>query len=659
MLTCFRGLFLLLALLTIAPDARSATLSLSVADIETAAFSARGLRLALQEGAEADLTLDELRLGGEVWRKVGLHCGEIGFDGTILRCRRGTLSGDATTLLEFEYDLAHKRLNCILSAGAERWQATGEFGVSGWNAELRLRNAQVRRLAGFLPATVPQPGSGTLSGRIALLGDATGARALDADLHVGQLAFSDTAGLHAAEGLAGRLQATALNVGERWNWTADLQWQGGELFWQPLYLRGGHGLRAAGSIRQGQVAVTRATVRLAEVGELEVAGRWDYQAGMLVDGDVRGRQIALAPLFASWVKPWLEKGVLAHAELSGHADVDWRYRSGATAALALELHDAGIANAEHHVGLQGINASIPWQANVETQANIRWASGELLKLPLGATELIVTLRGQELILPVAILPILDGKLSLRDFHLHHENDAWHWSFAGNLAPVSMRSLSSALGLPEMHGTLSGMIPQVSYADGEMTVDGALLFRLFDGTIVAKRLRLYDAFGRAPRLSGDLAMRDLDLDQLTRTFSFGNVQGRLDVSVDELELANWQPVRFVARVASSPGNYRKKISQKAVENISSLGGSGATAALQRSFLRVFENFGYKQIGLSCVLRDGVCLMDGVTGSQDGYVIVQGGGIPAITVMGYNRAVGWDELLVRLRRVMQDNVQAVVK
>ncbi|WP_035384302.1 hypothetical protein [Ferriphaselus sp. R-1] len=659
MLTCLRGLFLLLVLLAVAPGAQSATLLLSVADIEAASFSARGLRLALQEGGEADLTLDELRIQDQTWRKVAVHCGEFGFDGATVRCRRGQMSGDAAVALEFDYELPHKRLDLALTAGAEHWQVTGEFGLPNWQVELRLHQAQVRRLAGFLPAQLPLPSQGTLDGRIAAHGNASGLGALDADLHVTQLAFSDASGLHAAEGLAGRLQVAALNAGGRWDWKTDLQWQDGELFWQPLYLRGGHGLRAAGKLRRGQLEVTHATARLAQVGDFELAGRWDSQAGALLDADLQGRQIALAPLFATWIQPWLDKSALAHAELSGHADVDWRYRSGATTALTLKLHDAAIVDAEHRFGLRGIEASIPWQASAETQASIRWASGELLKLPLGATELSATLRGLELTLPVATVPILDGQLSLRDFHLHRESEAWHWSFAGSLAPIAMQALSSALGLPEMHGTLSGMIPQVSYADGEMTVDGALLFRLFDGTIVANRLRLYDAFGRAPRLSGNLDMRGLDLDLLTRTFSFGNIQGKLDVSVNNLELANWQPVRFDAKVASSPGRYRKKISQKAVENISSLGGSGATAALQRSFLRVFENFGYSQIGLSCVLRDGVCLMDGVSGSKDGYVIVQGGGIPAITVMGYNRAVGWDELLARLKRVMQDNVKAVVK
>ena len=97
----------------------------------------------------------------------------------------------------------------------------------------------------------------------------------------------------------------------------------------------------------------------------------------------------------------------------------------------------------------------------------------------------------------------------------------------------------------------------------------------------------------------------------------------------------------------------------MQNISALGGTGDVAALQRSYLRFFENFGYDRIALSCMLRNGVCAMDGVEPVGGGYVIIKGGGIPAINVVGYNRSVDWNELLSRLQRVMQDNVQAVVK
>ncbi|MBZ0093273.1 MAG: hypothetical protein K8F27_13770, partial [Sulfuricellaceae bacterium] len=215
------------------------------------------------------------------------------------------------------------------------------------------------------------------------------------------------------------------------------------------------------------------------------------------------------------------------------------------------------------------------------------------------------------------------------------------------------------GWPLMHGSLSGMIPQVHYAQHSLTVDGALLIRAFDGTTVVQNLSLLDPMGLAPRLKADIEMRGLELDQLTRTFSFGNMQGRIDADVRGLELSAWQPVKFDARVYSSPGNYPRKISQRAVENISSLGGAGAAAAIQRSFLRFFKQFGYDRIALSCRLRNGVCSMDGVEAGQGGYVIVKGGGIPAITVIGYNRSVGWDELLGRLKRITQDNVKPIVQ
>jgi len=36
-------------------------------------------------------------------------------------------------------------------------------------------------------------------------------------------------------------------------------------------------------------------------------------------------------------------------------------------------------------------------------------------------------------------------------------------------------------------------------------------------------------------------------------------------------------------------------------------------------------------------------------QPSYTLVRGGGIPAITVMGYNQEVEWQELVNRLQRI----------
>jgi hypothetical protein len=191
------------------------------------------------------------------------------------------------------------------------------------------------------------------------------------------------------------------------------------------------------------------------------------------------------------------------------------------------------------------------------------------------------------------------------------------------------------------------------------MDGALRINAFDGTISATGVEMIEPFGRAPRLHANVDMKRLDLELLTRTFDFGTITGRADASVQGLELVNWQPSRFDLRIQSSAGTYPKRISQRAVQNISALGGAGAAAAIQRSLLRFFDQFGYERLGLSCRLANGVCEMDGIEKAPQGYVIVKGGGIPAISVIGYNRTVNWRELVDRLQRITSENVKPVVK
>jgi hypothetical protein len=211
----------------------------------------------------------------------------------------------------------------------------------------------------------------------------------------------------------------------------------------------------------------------------------------------------------------------------------------------------------------------------------------------------------------------------------------------------------------MHGKASAEIPLVTYAAGLLTTDGSILLNVFDGTATVTELTMQTPLGITPKLNANIALRNLDLGVLTSTFSFGAIEGKLDGDIKNLELQNWKPVKFDAIVQSSPGKYPKKISQRAVENISALGGGGAAAAVQRSFLRFFEQFNYGKMGLSCRLRNDICEMGGVESTPQGYIIVKGSGIPAITVMGYNKTVGWSELLSRIKRVTDGNTKVIVQ
>ncbi|MEO6423012.1 MAG: hypothetical protein ABIR84_10130 [Candidatus Nitrotoga sp.] len=634
-------------------------ITLNVADVAAPSFTARGIKVVWSQGGSAEFSIEDFHMAGKIWSKVHVHCREFLLNSERVTCRKGKLDAIPDLPFNFSYEFTSQRLDLQLTAKAnELWQVSADFRAQPWRATVLLRNAQVTRLIGWLPIDGPLPTQGTLNGTLVVNGNKAGASQINADMHLTGLAAADESGLHAAEKLAGKVHVNATRIGQKWNWRGALDWQSGEIFWQPLYLRGGHTFQASGQWDGKQIKVTQAVANLPGVGKIELNALWDVKKSNLLEGRVVGKNLSLANGFGNYAKPFMVKSSLSAAELKGRADVDWRYSNGATQALQVKLRDVAIVDSEKRFVLRGINADIPWHAQLQSDAHLAFAGGELMGLPLGATQWTIKMHGKSLFLPTATLPLLDGKLEVSDFHLHSMNDMWEWNFASKLTSISMQNLSAALHWPEMHGSLSGSIPKVSYQNKMLKVNGTLLFKIFDGEVLANRLELFDPFGRAPRLSGNLDMRGLDLDLLTRTFSFGNIQGRIDLGVNNLELVSWRPVRFDAKLASSPGKYRKRISQKAVENISSLGGAGGGAALQRSFMRVFESFGYDEIGLSCALRNNICTMAGTENHGNAFTIVKGGGIPAITVMGYNRKVDWNELITRLKRVLQDN-KAVIK
>lgn len=369
-------------------------------------------------------------------------------------------------------------------------------------------------------------------------------------------------------------------------------------------------------------------------------------------------QLNLQTAYPFLFKPLLQKTALADAEISGMASARLEIQNAESKSFALELQDVNIKDNRHKFAVYGLNAEIPWDYDAAQQVRLRYAHGALLNLPLGKADIRATLDRYALTSETIRLPILDGALNLKNVSAAYKDSQWFWHLAATLEPISMRDFSAALGIVSLSGKAFAEIPLVTYAAGSLVTDGSIELNVFNGKVSVSHLTMQTPLGVAPKLNADIALRNLDLGIITNTYSFGAIEGRLDGDVKDLELQNWKPVRFDAKLQSSPGNYPKKISQRAVENISALGGGGAAAAIQRSFLRFFKQFNYGKMGLSCRLRHDICEMGGIESTPHGYVIVKGSGIPAITVMGYNQTVGWSTLLSRINRVTEGNAKAVI-
>ena len=147
--------------------------------------------------------------------------------------------------------------------------------------------------------------------------------------------------------------------------------------------------------------------------------------------------------------------------------------------------------------------------------------------------------------------------------------------------------------------------------------------------------------------------------MTRTFAVGSITGRLDVDILGLELFDWSPVAFDARLETPKGDRsRHRISARAVRELSNVGGGGGgvAQALQSGVLQFFDEYGYDKLGIRCRLANDVCLMSGVEPAPGGYYIVKGRGLPRIDIIGNQGRVNWRQLVAQI--VSGLNAQGVV-
>lgn len=633
-----------------------------MADLRGPSFEARGLsvEVRLGDGQPLALELAQLRVGGRAWHDLRLDCAtsHIAFD--RIECRDGRLASDPTLRLAWVYRPLRRDLDvAIAGPQGERWLVSQRRKATGSVLQLEVKAGRLARLAPFLPASWPAPRSGRLDARAVLGWTAAGQPQLTAQGTVKALAFSDALGLHAGEGVDGGFSVQARRRAG-WEGRVELRWDRGEVFWSPVLLPAGLRFAAEGRTADGTLVLEDGRLDLDGVGSVAVSGRFHDDGRGIEALRLRAKDLALAPLWQI-LKP-LAAGTLAgELVLAGRLGGEAEVAGGSLHRADVEWEAGRVGHGRGLFALDGVRARLPWRRAGQAQGGFEATGGKLWGLALGgfSANLRAIAEGWEV--DRLAVPVLDGELRLEGVRVErdhrHTPGSWRAEAAAVLRPLSMEALSAAMGWPTLHGSLSAVVPRLDWRQGVLSTDGALLFHVFDGTAVVKQLRVEGLAAPVSHAEADVDMRYLDLDLITRAFSFGRIEGRLDVTVAGLVLAGLRPVRFSASVASSPGDYPRRISQRAVDNIAALGGGSATAALQKSFLRFFEDFRYRRIGLAGHLDGNVLSLSGLANTGDGFVIVEGGGIPALTVIGYNRRVDWNELLERLSRIRQRDVAVI--
>lgn len=318
-----------------------------------------------------------------------------------------------------------------------------------------------------------------------------------------------------------------------------------------------------------------------------------------------------------------------------------------------QFKDVDLRHPAGRFDLHGINGDLAFRddGEVEAASTLTWQRLGLSGLPMQAGRLVASSRGGELTAqsPV-VMGLFGGSVALDDLRIRplaESGDLLSATVA--LRDIDMTSLAMAFGWPAFPGRLDANLPGLRYAGDRLTVDGQLDIEAFDGSIDIGALVIERPFGVAPALGADIRMRGLDLRPMTEVFRFGRIEGRLDADMLGLRLLDWRPVAFDATLRTQESG-RRRISQLAVEQLTRVGGGGPVAGLQGRLLSTFDSFGYRRIGLSCRLANDVCQMGGVEGEDGGYTILQGSGLPQITIRGFQRRVDWPVLVERLQAML---------
>ncbi|MFZ2236644.1 MAG: hypothetical protein WAV67_09730 [Dokdonella sp.] len=478
---------------------------------------------------------------------------------------------------------------------------------------------------------------------------------LDADLALRDLGYDNAAGTIAAAGLSADAQLTVADPFGLPRVVAVAKITGGELLYKSVYVKLPKTPVDVAVQVQGtgpeRWSITQFDYSDQGVLDFRAKAKLDLTATKwLPELKLRLSEIRLAKAAERYGSSWLAAKGYAGLRLSGKLAGELDFDASGMQRFALYADRISVDDAEGRFAIDTLNGAVDWtHGNVRPATSIAWKRLEFYRIPFGPATLPLASNNGAIELTQKVpINVLGGKLILEKLKLEPQSERGErYGAAIAIAGIEMSQLSERLGWPRFPGNLSGGIPDISLVGDTINLDGGLNLYVFDGKIDISGVTLERPFGVAPSLGAGIYIRGLDLAPLTSAFEIAAVTGRLDGDIKKLQMVDWSPVSFDAWLHTKGGG---RMSYKVVQDVTSIGGGlgSITQSLQNLAMKVVDTFGYKQFGIRCKLVDTVCAMGGVdVGTQgDSYTIVEGGGLPRISIVGHRRRVDWPTFVDRV-------------
>ena len=651
-------------------------LSFAVDDIAGDDWSVKGIVLnwfsrdADHGGLQIEMDSVVLPQAHGVLNHVALSCELSRDDDGLWRCDDGKLVADKTPLgrqeASWQGELTEQS---IWSFSIDKLRlGSGSFALKiasapdQWQADLRLYRIAVPRMA-TLQQTVELPADwsieGRASGRLQARGTESTLTRVNADVVIDRIAYSSPDGTQAAEEGLVKLDLNADATQQGWRFNALVGIPSGGWYSDPLFIDSGQTpveIRAQGAwqVEQARVQFDSWSVAIGQVLNVFGTGALSAGDGSLIDLGVAARSDDVARLYDTLLQPFLIGTPADDMTMAGRLGLALHLDQNGLEQAGIDLAGFRLTDRQGRFSLGETNGSIAWDRESDVPiSQLMVAGAGIYRIPTGPFDIRMRFAANRVDLeqPV-IVPLLGGEIALDRFALQgalFDGEQPQWQASASLRDVSLDQLTEALGWPVFSGSVAGELKDMAYADQVFRIGGGLELRAFDGRLRVSDLNIQEPFSTVPILNADAAFDGLSLEQLTQTFSFGRIEGRLDGRISDIQLIGWQPDRFDLHFHTPVDDRsRRRISQRAVENLTELGNGGA-AALSTTFLRVFEEFRYSDIDLKVQLQGDTAQLGGLARPDEGYYLVKGAGLPRIDVIGRNRRVAWKDLVERLRQI----------
>jgi hypothetical protein len=524
------------------------------------------------------------------------------------------------------------------------------------HAQINLRNFPANWLQGLL--TTAWPGhiiGGKLDADLALDIRDQGYQS-SGDFKVADLKYTTPAGNAVGEGLAGHMRFALDATGH----PAQLQLNGGihsgVLQLGPVLARlPEHDVvfDLTAAMEKGGLTISQWHLDDADALRLEGALAIDAK-GNLQKLRLDHFQARFPIAYDRYGQPWLDSAVAPNLHVAGQLEGHVDYGANAWHSFAFHTDGFDIADGSGKLQAHGLHGDLDWSAQGDQPAtSLGWNQLVVRQFAVGATQSHWRSHSGTLSLQSPLeVPLWKGQVHVT---------ALEWrpaaprpervDMVANLTDIDMATLNQSQGWQPFAGTLGGNITSVQWQDNHYALQGELTIKAFDGAATLSHLSVEQPLGSVPVVGGDISLHHIDLAPLAETFNFGAVTGRLEGSINDLQLAGGSPVAFKASLLAAEGG---KISLHAANNLSVITGGSPASGLQGAVMRLFKTLSYKRMGINSSLENGICTLSGLEGDANSYTIVEGSGLPYLHVVGEQSRIEWPVFLHRLKAASQGTV-----